>query len=121
MIDIKARLTEAADYLDHLYEGARHIPEDLRHSPKVRGRVEDHNENTAALCFYGGLAEVILALSPASIPGIAQWLRTEAACNAGDEDHEATGCTVETCTALAALAVAENILKVKEKDGDGDS
>jgi hypothetical protein len=39
---------------------------------------------------------------------LARWLETEAASNAGDEDH--SGCTAQTCTLTAALATARAIL-----------
>jgi hypothetical protein len=39
---------------------------------------------------------------------IAEWLETEAASNAGDEDH--TGCTPDTCATVAALALARQLL-----------
>jgi hypothetical protein len=42
---------------------------------------------------------------------IARWLETEAVSNAGDEDHE--HCTAETCTLIAALDVAKEILGEK--------
>lgn len=44
---------------------------------------------------------------------LAQWLRTEAACLAGDEDHTTHECTASSCTAIAALELAESILKGK--------
>lgn len=113
MKDIKKQLIAAADYLDELYEGAKHIPENLRHSPKVKGRVEDYDQNTAALCFYGGMAESIVTLGPAMQPLLAQWLRTESLHLVDDELH-GEECTIDVCTAVAAAAVAERILKARK-------
>lgn len=49
-------------------------------------------------------------LGGATVPLLSQWLRTEAKCNAGDEIHD-EDCTPEECVAIAALALAERILK----------
>lgn len=46
---------------------------------------------------------------PPLIRSLGQWFKTEAASNAGDEDH--SHCTVETCTLLAAYATALAYLK----------
>jgi hypothetical protein len=109
MTDIKARLTEAADYLDNLYEGSRYIPGDLIHSEAQRGLVkalpEDAPDATrahpVAQFFYDGAAEVFLALGPAALPLLADVLRTEA--------------SEEWLPGAAAVALANHILKEKER------
>lgn len=114
MTGIKTRLIEAADYLDYLFEGSRHVPMDLRHSTRIRGRVEDSDENTVALFFYGGVPEVFLALGPAVLSLLSRWLRTEATYGSGSDIHDES-CQAGWCQAVDALAVADQILKAKEK------
>lgn len=111
MTDIKAQLIEAAVYLDYLFEGSRHVPMDLRHSKRIRGRVEDGDENTVALFFYGGVPEVFLALGPSVLPLLARWLRTEVTYGEGIHDES---CQAGWCQAMDALALADHILKSKE-------
>lgn len=82
MTDIKARLTEAADHLDWLYEGARHIPTDLIHDRDFRvGLVRSGDldpDRPVAQFFWGGAAEVFLTLGPDALPILASMLRSEA-------------------------------------------
>jgi len=113
-MDLKERLLAAADYCDWLYEGSKHVPTDLRHSERIRGRIEDGEENTAAIVFYGGLAEVYLSLGSGVLSVLARWLRTEAKTWAGDEIHE-RNCSAVVCTGCAAEELADRLLKAKEK------
>jgi hypothetical protein len=97
--DDSARLSEAADYLDHLHESSKHIPADpIPH---------DFNAQPVAQFFYDGAAEVFLALTlgPASLPLLAQWLRDEHKWNRAFEGASSRA---------AALALADHILKAKE-------
>lgn len=122
MTDIKARLNEAADYLEHLYEGSKHIPTDLIHDRGYRvGWVHEKNEHgdLVAQFHYGGAAEVFMALCPAILPDLARWLREEAAhvhysnlsneTDQGDVPTENHWDTVRT-----SLRLADRILKAKE-------
>lgn len=52
--------------------------------------------------------QYICTMHPGVGRAMAQWLRTEAASTAGDEDHEAWH--PETCTTVAAMATARRIL-----------
>jgi hypothetical protein len=52
--------------------------------------------------------EWIALMHPVVGEALARLLETEAASNAGDEDH--AGCTAETCATAAALALADAIL-----------
>lgn len=104
MTDIKARLLEAADNLDHLHEGSKHIPTDLVHSDATRGLVKCADRvQPVALFYFGGAAEVFLTLGPAVLPLLAQTLRKAA------EDHFG----VPSETVLAACDLADHILKEK--------
>lgn len=58
---------------------------------------------------------LVWALSPDDAKRVAQWMRTEARCLVGDEDH--TPCRPEECTALAALEFADGILKGESSVG----
>ena len=116
MNSIKSRLEEAADYLDHLYEGSKHIPTDLFHPEDERGIVLSMSPSAhkpVAQFFWGGATEVFLALGPVALPLLSRLLRTEAAGSAGDEIHDAR-CVPEECTGVAAVALADHILKAKE-------
>lgn len=107
MSDVRAWLTSAADHLDYLYEGARHIPTDLVHDRDfrmglVRTREDDgHHTRDIALFFYGGAAEVFMTLGPAALPLLATLLRTEAG-HAAPTD--------------GAVQLADHILKIKEQE-----
>lgn len=110
MTDTVARLNEAADHLDWLYEGAKHIPSDLIHDRGFRmGLVctkDQRPGQTVAQFFYGGAAEVFLTLRPEALPLLSKLLRITAAshlCNLGTE------------TADAVIALAGHILKAKEE------
>lgn len=100
------RLIKAADRLDYLYEGSKHIPRDLAHSEVTRGLVVKDgrsatNERPVAQFFWGGAAEVFVTLGPAVLPLLATLLRKTAADRAG----------VPSATVLAALAFADHVLK----------
>lgn len=78
MSDAKARLTEAAEHLDWLYEGAKHLPSDLVHDRDFRmGLVRSENRSVAQF-FYGGAAEVFMTLGPDVLPLLSTLLRSEA-------------------------------------------
>ena len=102
MTDIPARLREAADHLDHLYEGAKHIPTDMFEDEERNGYVRTSHWEVA-LFRWGGAAEVFLALGPAALPLLAEWLRATARVYSG----------VPGDRIQAALAFAEHILKTK--------
>lgn len=53
-------------------------------------------------------ATYICAMHPGVGKAMVQWLRTEAASTAGDEDHET--CLPETCATVAAMTAARRIL-----------
>jgi hypothetical protein len=115
MRDIKTRLIEAADYLDYLYEGSKHIPVDLMHDREFRAglvRPRDNAEvtdvNPVAQFFYGGAAEVFTALGPAALPLLARLLRSEA-------EAPKIGRTIN----FNAEVLADHILKEKEKERHG--
>lgn len=116
MTDLRPRLVEAADYLEQLHEAAAHIPEDqVQH--EVKGMVvTEHGavRELVAQFFFGGAVEVWMTLGPAALPIVAGWLRTEARITASDEVHDGN-CRNGTCTTVSALALADHILKVKEK------
>lgn len=126
MTDIKARLLEAADYLDYLHEGSRHIPVSLAHSKFSSGLVikaggSDTNEWHVAHFFWGGAAEVFIALGPAVLPLLAKWLRSEAddaamidAINDKDTDNPGKTRVLYRPQASDALALADHILKTRE-------
>jgi hypothetical protein len=112
MTDTVARLNEAADHLDWLYEGARHIPSDLIHDRGFRmGLVCTRNQQpgqTVAQFFYGGAAEVFLTLGPEALPLLSKLLRTTAASYFVNLPE----------TAKAVVALADHILKAKgEEEG----
>jgi len=109
--DIKARLTEAADYLDHLYGGSKHVPADLMHDRDFRrglvrptASAEVTDVHPVAQFFWGGLPEVFLALGPAALPLLSKLLRTQA--------EERSG--VPSQSDMAAIALADHILAQKE-------
>jgi hypothetical protein len=106
MTDIVARLNAAADHLDWLYEGAKHIPSDMIHDRDFRMGMVRADQWKVAQFFYGGAAEVFLTLGPDVLPLLSKLLRTTAAshlCNLGTE------------TADAVVALADHILKAKEE------
>jgi hypothetical protein len=100
-----ARLIEAADYLDHLHAGSKHIPTDLIHDRDFRvGLVCTQTQSptqTVAQFFWGGAAEVFLALGPASLPLLSQLLRDECKWNRAFDGASSRA---------AALALADHIL-----------
>lgn len=100
---IAARLNEAADYLDYLYEGAKHIPTDMFHDEERKGLVRTQ-QREAAVFFYSGAAEVFLTLGPAALPVLAGWLRATARVYSGVPGERIQ----------AALAFADHVLKTKE-------
>lgn len=108
MTDIPARLTEAADYLDYLYEGAKHIPTELFHDRDFRvGLIHTEqsggmHHSEVAQFFYGGAAEVFLTLGPAALPLLAQLLRSEA-----------EGTSIGRPVNFNAKILADHILKAK--------
>ncbi len=116
MTDIKARLTEAADYLEYLFEGSKHVPDGLFQTAAQRGLVRGPADEVVAQFFYGGAADVFIALGPAALPLLARMFRAETYCAGDDGDHEKSGCTDTNCTALAALKLADYILKAKETE-----
>ena len=99
----RERLIEAADHLDYLYEGSKHIPTDLFHSAINRGWVLDRapDSRPVAQFLYGGAAEVFLTMGPAALPLLSPLLRQVA-------DNPTDG------TVTAALTLADHILKQKE-------
>lgn len=66
-----------------------------------------------AVVFAAEGKPIVACLSPESAKMLARWLRTEARCLEGDETHGV--CHPEDCTALAALELADHILKEKEQ------
>jgi hypothetical protein len=77
--------------------------------PAQQGVITVPGEDTPVLAaFWGGVTEYLVAMQPTVGEALATWLETEAASNAGDEDH--AGCTAQTCTLTAALATARAIL-----------
>lgn len=110
MTDVKQRLTEAAALLDHYADRAEY--HEGWWAVGVAGPV-------ASTQWLGPSHDVLTATwpqavlvdmcSPALARLLAQWLRTEAALQSGDEDH--TTCDIRLCEALAALTVADEILK----------
>lgn len=112
MTDIKNRLTGAADHLDYLYEGAKHLPADLIHSDERRGLVTTVvTERPVAQFFWGGAAEVFLALGPAALPILARILREEARVTISEAHGE--NCS-DDCVTLDYLRLADHILITKE-------
>lgn len=120
------RLNRAAYRLDHLYEGAKHIPTDLFHDRDFRvGLVnsESHEPGPSIAQFYwGGAAEVFLALGPAVLPMLAKLLREEARNVAMSESingllaqNRSDAQPSYLASALAALAFADHILNTEEK------
>lgn len=126
MSTIAVRLTEAADYLDYLHEGAKHIPADLERNTDIKGLVAqperpDGGVHRVAQFFYGGAAEVFLALGPAVLPLLAKLLREEARNVAMSESINGLLAQIKSDaqpmyleSALAAVTVADHILKSKE-------
>lgn len=113
MSDVKTRLIEAADYLDRLadeaeYRDGRWFVDVAVLANSIKWLGPTHDALTATV----PQAELVNAFSPAVVHVLAQWLRTEAKLNAGDELHD-KDCTVESCTAVAALALADRLLKGK--------
>lgn len=113
MSNIKDTLLMAAERLEYLYAGASHIPTDLvAHAQGIRGRVTPRDsQEPVAQAFYGGLAEVIVALGPPALPLLATWVRHEAFA-VGDADHER--CDTNSCPTVTALRLAEHVLKNEE-------
>jgi hypothetical protein len=55
----------AADKLSDLYQATKHIPLPLTHSEDVRGRVDcTDGRGPVAMAFWGGLADLVVALGP---------------------------------------------------------
>lgn len=130
MTDVKARLTEAADYLDYLYEGSKHIPAEAFHDKHRRGVVrafqaDPHSPEPAALVaqfFYGGAADVFLALGPGALPLLSALLRHEAAdvamcdaINERDPDNDGKTRVLYRDATSSAMALAAYILKAKDQ------
>lgn len=105
---ITGRILAAADHLDYLHEGSRHIPTDLIHDRDFRvGLVCTRNQQvgqTVAQFFYGTAAEVFMTLGPACLPLAATLLRAVAA---GSLD-------VPSDVTMSAYRLADHILKIKE-------
>ncbi len=75
MSGIKETLNAAADRLDRLHEGSEHIPDGIMHDREFRrGLVRTETERVAQF-YYGGAAEVFIALGPESVPLLADLLR----------------------------------------------
>lgn len=121
MTNIKDRLTEAADYLDYLYEGSKHVPDDLFQPEGERSIVLSPSaDRPVAQFFWGGVAEVFVALGPAVLPLLAQWLRDEAVdvemidrINAVDPDNDGKTRVLHKPQTSDAFALADRILKGK--------
>jgi hypothetical protein len=121
MVNIRTRLLEAADYLDDVSTHARWHPDDSAREDRWRVDVAGPIATTQWL---GPKLDVLTATwpqaalvdmcSPFFVRVLATWMRTEAKHNFGDEDH--SHCEVTTCSAVAALALAELVLKEKEKE-----
>lgn len=126
MTDIKARLLEAADHLDYLHEGSKHIPTDLVHSEERRGLVmstetDAHRARQVGQFFWGGAAEVFITLGPAVLPLLANWLHSEAddvamidAINSRDPDNPGKTRVLYRPQTSDALRLADHILKTRE-------
>ena len=114
------RLTLAADRLDHLHEGAKHIPTDLIHDRDFRMGLVRTQQVEVAQFFYGGAAEVFLTLGPAVLPMLAKLLRAEVkSVKASESIHgiltRPSGDQPQYLdSTVAALAFADHILKTEE-------
>lgn len=104
---------EAAAALNGKRWTADHHPEGtvVRPADSTRSLFQLHADGrspSGTPCVSPAMGTWIALMGPVVGGALARWLETEAASNAGDEDHE--DCTAETCATVAALALADAIL-----------
>jgi hypothetical protein len=120
MTDVRARLLEAASYLDDVAAQARWNAGESYPEGRWMVAVAGPLANTQwlgpqfdVLTSTWQQAVLVNLCSPDIVQLLAELLRTEARNVFGDEDHST--CETTVCPSMAALALAEHVLKEKRK------